>query len=204
MRWVSIDVDTSSMRDSRLGSVLRSAARLALAGLVVALANGATPALASSPACPAADTATAETWRLEKAVLCLHNLERRERGLSQLRWNRQLAHAAERHATDMVSRQYFAHASPGGRDHMDRIAATGYAPAVGCWTAGENLFFSTGSSTPRQLLRAWMNSPAHRANILRGGWQGFGLGVAATSPQGDAHGLTVVALFGTRSKQACA
>ena len=204
MRWVSIDVDTLSMRDSRLSSVLRSAARFVLAGLVVALANGATPALASQPACPAADTATAETWRLEKAVLCLHNLERGEHGLSQLRWNRQLASAAERHATDMVSRHYFAHASPGGRDHMDRIAATGYAPAVGCWTAGENLFYSTRSSTPRQLLRAWMDSPAHRANILRGGWHGFGLGVAATSPQGDAHGLTVVALFGKRSQHACA
>jgi uncharacterized protein YkwD len=204
MRRVSIDVDVLSMRDSRLSSVLRSAARLVLAGLVVALANGATPALASDPACPAADTATADTWRLEKAVLCLHNLERGQRGLSQLRWNRQLASAAERHAADMVSRHYFAHVSPGGKDHMDRIAATGYLPAVGCWTAGENLFFSTGSSTPRQLLKAWMNSPAHRANILRGGWQGFGLGVVATSPHGNAHGLTVVAVFAKRSEHACA
>jgi uncharacterized protein YkwD len=137
-------------------------------------------------------------------MLCLHNRERRERGLSKLRWNRQLAGVAAKHARDMVSRHYFAHVSPGGRDHMDRIAASGYKPAAGCWTAGENLFFSTGPSTPRQLLNAWMNSPAHRQNILRPGWHDFGLGVAATSPQGTSNGLTVVALFAVRSTQSCA
>jgi uncharacterized protein YkwD len=136
-------------------------------------------------------------------MLCLHNLERRERGLSKLHWNAALASVAAKHARDMVSRQYFAHVSPGGRDHMDRIAASGYQPAVGCWTAGENLFYSSGPSTPRQLLDAWMNSPAHRQNILRRGWESFGLGVVATSPQGDSNGLTVVALFGVRSKQLC-
>jgi uncharacterized protein YkwD len=48
-----------------------------------------------------------------------------------------------------------------------------------------------------------MHSPAHRQNIIHRGWQGFGLGVVRTSPQGDTDGLTVVALFGTRSKQLC-
>jgi uncharacterized protein YkwD len=136
-------------------------------------------------------------------MLCLHNVQRSERGLSELHWDSQLASVAAKHARDMVSRHYFAHVSPSGKDHMDRIAATGYQPSVGCWTAGENLFYSTGPSTPRQMLNAWMKSPAHRQNILRGGWRGFGLGVAPTSPQGDANGLTVVALFGVRSKQLC-
>ena len=190
------------MRDSRLGSVLRSTARVALTGLIVAL-SAAAPASASQAACPGADRATGDTRHAQKAILCLHNLERRQHGLSQLRWNRGLARVAARHARDMVSRHYFEHVSPGGKDHMDRIAASGYKPAAGCWTAGENLFFSTGRSTPRQLMNAWMNSPGHRENILRGGWDGFGLGVVSTSPQGDAKGLTVVALFGTRSTQPC-
>jgi uncharacterized protein YkwD len=211
MRWVSRDVDVLSMRNSRFGSVLRSAAQVPLSVLVVALAIAAPaasahsvkPAQAPQPACSGADTATTHIRQIERTMLCLHNRERLERGLSKLSWNRDLAAVAERHARDMVARHYFAHLSPNGHDHMDRIAASGYKPAVGCWTAGENLFFSTGPSTPRQLLSAWMNSPAHRANILRSGWSGFGLGVVATSPQGDANGLTVVALFGVRSKQLC-
>jgi uncharacterized protein YkwD len=195
-----------------LGTVVRSAARVTFGGLLVALAV-ASPGTASAhsdkpardpqAACPGADTATSKIRQIQKTMLCLHNLERRERGLSKLRWNPELAGVAGKHARDMVSRHYFAHGSPGGKDHMDRIAASGYKPAAGCWTAGENLFYSTGPSTARQLLNAWMNSPAHRRNILRGGWHDFGLGVAKASPQGDARGLTVVALFGIRSKHSC-
>jgi uncharacterized protein YkwD len=136
-------------------------------------------------------------------MLCLHNLERRKHGLSELGWNRELASVAAGHARDMVSRHYFAHASPGGRDHMDRIAASGYKPDVGCWSAGENLFYSTGRSTPSQMLSVWLNSAAHGQNILRPGWGGFGLGVVKAAPQRNPNGLTVVALFGSRSKRPC-
>jgi uncharacterized protein YkwD len=194
-------VDALGMRDPSLGRILRPVARIALAALVITFAV-ACPAAAQT-ACPGADSSTANVRQMQKAMLCLHNVERRKHGLSKLHWNPVLASVAAKHARDMVSRHYFAHVSPGGRDHMDRVAASNYKPAVGCWTAGENLFYSNGPSTPRQLLDAWMHSPAHRQNILHGGWQGFGLGVVATSPQGDANGLTVVALFGTRSKQLC-
>ena len=140
---------------------------------------------------------------MQKAVLCLHNLERSGHGLRKLRLNRDLSGVATKFAKNMVARHYFDHYSPGHRDHMDRVAASGYRPAAGCWTAGENLFASRGATTPRQLLSAWMGSDAHRQNILRRGWQDFGLGVVATSPQGDADGLTVVTLFGTRSSGPC-
>jgi uncharacterized protein YkwD len=212
MRRPAVAVDALSMRVSRLGLVLRSAARVALPGLIVALAVAApatasaqddSPAQASQAACPTAGSASEDARRVQKALLCLHNLERHEHGLSTLRWSPELAAAATRHARDMVARHYFEHVSPSGKNHMDRIATSGYKPAVGCWTAGENLFFSSGPSTPRQMLNAWMNSPAHRDNVLRRGWGGFGLGVVPASPHGDAHGVTVVALFGVRSKQPC-
>jgi uncharacterized protein YkwD len=163
----------------------------------------AAPASASRAACPNADSAVGGVRQVQKAVLCLHNVERRAHGLSVMRWNNGLARVAARHARDMVSRRYFEHVSPGGRDHMDRVAASSYEPAAGCWTAGENLFFSIVPSTPRQIMHAWMNSASHREAILRRGWQGFGLGVVGTSPQGDARGLTVVGLFGTRSTGPC-
>ena len=82
---------------------------------------------------------------------------------------------------------------------MDRIAASSYRPTAGCWSAGENLFSSSGTTTPRQLLSAWMNSTAHRRNIEHNGWRDFGLGVVTESPEGNPHGLTAVVLFGTRA-----
>jgi uncharacterized protein YkwD len=189
------------MRNSRLGHVLLSAAGVALGALVLAL--GAAPVASAHAACAGADTATTNVRTIQRAVLCLHNVERRQHGLSRLRWNRDLARAGASHDRDMVTHSYFAHVSANGQDHMDRVAASGYQPKVGCWTAGENLYYSTGPQTPRQLLKAWMKSSAHRANILHRGWHDFGLGVVSGSPRGDAHGLTVVALFGVRSKAAC-
>jgi uncharacterized protein YkwD len=185
------------MGNRRIGPVLRSAAAAGIAALTLGLAV-ASPAFAGTHNCPAADTPTGNVRVLDKTILCLHNAERIDHHLSKLTWNSDLSKAASEHARDMASRHYFAHLSPERQDHMDRIAATSYKPAAGCWTAGENLFFSTGASTPRQLMSAWMHSPLHRQNILRKGWHDFALGVVSKSPSGDPDGLTVVALFGTR------
>jgi uncharacterized protein YkwD len=195
------------MRNRRIQSVIRAAAAAGISTLTLAL-GVAVPAVAgthnsksatgSEAGCAGADTRTSNVRVLQKAMLCLHNLERGDHGLSKLAWNRDLSKAASRHARDMASRHYFAHLSPRGHDHMDRVAATNYKPAAGCWTAGENLFFSSGASTPRQLLRAWMHSTPHRQNILHKGWHDFALGVVGKSPSGDHDGLTIVALFGTR------
>lgn len=191
----SADDEISSMRNHRLRSVLRSAAAAGIGTLSLGLAV-ASPAVAGTPKCPGADTPTSNVRVLQKKILCLHNVDRH--GLSKLARNSDLSLAASKHARDMASRHYFAHLSPERHDHMDRIAATGYKPAAGCWTAGENLFFSSGASTPRQVMSAWMHSPLHRQNIMRKGWHDFALGVATKSPSGDPDGLTIVALFGTR------
>ena len=184
---------------------LRRTPQVALALLTVALplASPAAAEAGGSKTCTAADIQTSNVRQLQKSTLCLHNLERGRRGLSKLRWNPDLASVAAKYARGMVSGRFFAHYSPGHRDHMDRIAASAYKPAAGCWTAGENLYSSAGPSTPRQLLSSWMGSRPHRQNILRKGWRDFGLGVVATSPEGNVDGLTVVALFGTRSPRPC-
>lgn len=59
-------------------------------------------------------------------------------------------------------------------------------------TVGENLAFGTGPfSTPREIVKDWMHSPGHRANILRP-WQ-FG---AVWSSRTGGDGVTVVQHFG--------
>jgi len=202
--------DDRCVRDSRLSLVFCCAVGVVLGGLFLVLGLGLvrfgqvdkTPP-ASKTGCPGADTATRDVRNIDEAVLCLHNVERRDHGRGSLRWDRDLARAGSRHARDMVARSYFAHVSPGGKDQMDRVAAGGYPFSAGCWTAGENLYFASGPVTPRQLLKAWMASPAHRANILHRGWRDFGLGVTAGSPRGQGHGLTVVALLAVRSQRSC-
>ena len=153
--------------------------------------------------CPTANVVTTDAGQINKAMLCLHNVVRAEHGLSRMRWNDTLGGVAAEHARDMVARHYFAHVSPGGQDHMDRLARSSYRPRYGCWSAGENLLESPGPSTPWQLLQAWMKSPPHRANVLRPGWQDFALGLVAQSPEGDRNGLTMVALYGSRTSHLC-
>lgn len=207
MPRVLFDGDVNSMKKGRIFhsaalSITTLSLALTVASPAAAGSGSSSPARASN-ACAGADKPVTSIRRFQKAVTCLHNAERSHHGLRNLRWNRDLTGVAAKHARDMVHRHYFDHMSPSHRNHMDRIAASGYKPSAGCWSGGENLFFSRGASTPRQLMRAWMNSATHRKNVLRGRWHDFGLGVVKTSPFGEAAGLTVVALFGTRSKKAC-
>jgi uncharacterized protein YkwD len=61
---------------------------------------------------------------------------------------------------------------------------------------GENIGFGTGPfSTPRSIVDEWMQSPGHRANILRP-WQ---YGAVWSSPGRD-EGVTVVHHFGRNLK----
>jgi uncharacterized protein YkwD len=63
-------------------------------------------------------------------------------------------------------------------------------------TVGENLAFGTGPlSTPREIVKDWMHSPGHRANILKP-WQ-FG---AVWSSKTGGDGVTVVHHFGRNNK----
>ncbi len=164
---------------------------------------GDTRSAYASAGCKGADKTGQSVKRFRKAMTCLHDSERRAHGVRRhLRLNRDLSLAAAKHARDMVRRHYFEHRSPSGTDHMDRIAAGGYKPNAGSWSAGENLLFSRGNSTPRQMFGAWMKSTDHRTNILRSCWKDFGLGMVQSSPFGDAGGLTIVALFG-KHRGAC-
>jgi uncharacterized protein YkwD len=135
------------------------------------------------------------------AVLCLHNRDRAVRGLPALRENAKLRRAAEGHSADMVSAHYFEHDSPAGDDMVERILRTGYARSQG-WSLGENIAWGTGSlATAAEIERAWMNSPGHRANILRRQFREIGIGIAVGAPVADSGGLdgaTYTADFGLR------
>ncbi len=170
-----------------------------IAGLAAAALLPASPAQAAP--CPNADTVPGMVngKMVRQATLCLLNKKRRAHGRKALRHNEGLALAGRRHARDMVRRRYFAHDSKAGRSFDDRIRNTGYLRgAKGGSVMGENLGWGSGSlATPRAMVRAWMRSPGHRANILRPAFREVGIAVVTRTP-GGSGGATYATEFGRR------
>ena len=104
-------------------------------------------------------------------VLNLTNIERQKLGLAPLKLNSTLTESARLKAEDMFANDYWAHTSPAGKSPWDFFKAVGYNYSV----AGENLakdFYDTES-----MMRAWMKSPTHKANIVNGKYREIGIGV---------------------------
>ena len=118
-----------------------------------------------------------------RATLCLLNNARARHGLPKLRLSRKLGRAARHHSADMARRGYFSHDSRSGASFLDRIRRAGYLRRARQWSVGENIAWGTGNlSTPRSIVRAWMNSPGHRANILNRRFREIGVGISYNAP----------------------
>ena len=166
---------------------------------VIALTAAAAPADAQA-ACANADKhpSQATVKQLRAATVCLLNVERRKHGRSKLRSNSGLALAGQRHARDMVRKRYFAHNSRAGRDFKDRIVRTGYTRGSAA-ILGENLAWGSHNlATPRSIVRGWMRSPGHRANILQPKFRHVGIGVVRAAPTSANNAATYAAEFGRR------
>ena len=99
----------------------------------------------------------------------------------------------------MVKDTFFEHTTPEGVTMVDRILRAKYVREDDGWVLGENLAWGTGSyGTPRGALDAWMDSPGHRANILKRSFRDMGVGVVLGVPVSDAAGTTYTVDFGVR------
>jgi uncharacterized protein YkwD len=117
------------------------------------------------------------------AQLCLLNGERADAGLPPLKLNARLSAAATAYAADLVKGQYFSHTGRDGSTIRTRLDRAGYLPRNGGWAIGENLAWGTGAlATPASIMRAWMNSPGHKENILNPEYREIGIGVVAGNP----------------------
>jgi uncharacterized protein YkwD len=133
------------------------------------------------------------------AILCLHNQIRTEAGLTALRENPRLRRAALAHSASMVNGGYFDHTSPSGDTFVDRILSARYAKRDEGWTLGENLAWGTGElSTPAGVMGAWMNSPGHKANIVKRAYREVGIGIRLGVPSDSGVGATITADFGAK------
>jgi uncharacterized protein YkwD len=138
---------------------------------------------------------------IRAAVQCLINRERAEHGELPLQTNADLQRAAESHASELITVDYFAHVAPDGETPVERIEGTGYIPSpYDGYVIGENLAWGTYSlSTPAAIVAAWIASPGHLANILETQYTETGIAITPAVPQslGDgAPGATYAQEFG--------
>jgi len=118
------------------------------------------------------------------------NQERTNQGLPPLHYNDKLAAAACNKGQDMFTYNYWAHYRPGdGTAPWHFIKQSGYQYEY----AGENL--AQGFLFSDAVVQGWMNSPTHRANIMRPEYDDVGFCVTNGVLQNEETTL-VVQLFG--------
>lgn len=107
----------------------------------------------------------------------LVNAERAKAGLPALQVDPELTRLARMKSADMVLNNYFSHISPTYGSPFDMMREAG-VPYV---YAGENLAAAT---TLELAMDGLMQSPGHRANILRKEFTHIGIGVVKGGPYG--------------------
>jgi uncharacterized protein YkwD len=129
--------------------------------------------------------------KVRAEMLATVNAERKKAGVPPLTANAMLDQAAQRHAEDMLARNYFAHESPDGKTVRQRSKEAGYD-----WRAiGENI--AEGQTSVAEVMRTWMNSPPHRHNILDRDFKELGTGLAL-GKSGNGWRVKWVQAFGTK------
>ncbi len=172
----------------------------ALAGalcLALGLSLGTTPAAARASSAPSAASVPATIPAtlqpgplavvpsrilvqrlLEQRVLELTNQRRRAHGCTPLRHSVPLRRAARGHTVEMALAGVMSHQLPGEPKFSTRITRAGY---TGWRLVAENV--ARGFSGPAAVVRAWMNSPGHRRNILNCRLRDLGVGVVLQDGQ---------------------
>ena len=134
---------------------------------------------------PAANAAT--LTQPERSLLSAVNGVRAAHNLRPLKVDAKLLTAARSYSATLIREDVFTHGA-----FAARLAASGArGPAF-----GENLAWGTGpGSTAATIIRMWMASPGHRANLLRPGWVRVGIGARTGNFLGYPGATVVTADF---------
>ena len=122
------------------------------------------------------------------SLVVLANTDRARAGVGLLSSDPLLARAAQAKADDMAAQGYFSHVEPDGAPPWHWFSAAGYYYT----SAGENLAINFNNA--QSLESAWMQSPAHRANLLRDKYTRVGIGISRGTYQ-DKPATFVVEFF---------
>jgi uncharacterized protein YkwD len=182
-----------SSRSRAFAIALISAATAAVM-LLLAVSPADARLVAPRSKCPGQQKIGAPEPRQEKTMRCLINYARSHAGAGHVSGQSSLEKAAGRKAGD-VMRCGFSHTACG--NPADIYARRfGYFSAPN-WSWGENLAWGRGSlGSPRNILKAWLNSPPHRSTMLNGSFQHIGLGLKRGSFSGHANAAVWVLEIG--------
>jgi uncharacterized protein YkwD len=167
--------------------------------LVVAAAVALTPVMPAS----ASERELLRASALESSILAQINTVRAKHGKAPLKLSPALSAAARSHSQAMASKGFFSHDSANGSSFSTRVRKWYGPKGYRSWAAGENLLWRSPDIDAAAAVQMWMESPGHRANLLRAGWREVGLGAihayAAPGAFGGLEVTVVTADFGTRT-----
>ena len=110
-----------------------------------------------------------------QAMTCLTNIARKRVGRRSVSGNVRLDNSASSKGADIIGCTVFSHTAC-NHSFTWWIAKT-YIKQSKCWLAGETIAWGNSSlGSSREIFRAWMNSPTHRAAILSRQYRELGLG----------------------------
>ena len=140
-------------------------------------------------------TRYADITFLELETQRLVNEERMSRGIGELVWNSDLAYVARLHSKDMAVNSYFDHQDLHGTFHDERLRKQGIfyfnfsgenlakGSIVKYYTKRGDVIIDTVYKAELELasemVAAWMDSAAHRDNILTAQFGEAGVGIAS-------------------------
>ena len=178
---------------------------LLVAAVLALLAAGSMPEPATAgTACTKYGEVPAEKLRNRQAraaIRCFLDRERTQRGIGRLDNDKRLQRAAQKHTEVMVRKSCFSHECPGEASLEARLRSVDYLiGALIRWTCGENIAYGGEHyGTPKAIVKAWMKSPPHRANILNPAFKDVGVGFKPGMPGArKADGGTYTTDFGFR------
>jgi uncharacterized protein YkwD len=146
-----------------------------ICALLVALAVSAAAGAETAQACNASNKpATAiSNKKLRAAIRCVVNKYR-----SNLQPDERLHDAAKSHSTRMRRSRCFSHQCSGEPALHERIRRTGYLSGASSYAFGETIAWMRKRKSARDVVRAFMGSPPHKATLLDGRFDEIGVGVS--------------------------
>jgi uncharacterized protein YkwD len=128
---------------------------------------------------------------IERAIVRAVNKQRAAHDLAPVKPTRSLARAADFHSREMLSGDYFAHASRDGGAFEQRVRRF-----AGFRSFGETLAWVTncGRGGARTVVDMWMSSSGHRAILLSSNFRRIGIG-KRTGGLGSQRACVVTANF---------
>jgi uncharacterized protein YkwD len=108
---------------------------------------------------------------LDRRIAGVINRARRFVGLRPLRFNGRLSRAAHAHSADLMRHNMLSHNSSNGTPFYFRVRRATPARSV-----GETIALFRGHTTATAVVNAWINSPAHRAELFSRAYSRVGVG----------------------------